>query len=228
MKKFYLLLIFIISVSYAQKEVNLDNNLTCNTIQTNTINNIGFIYSGSNSLTVKKTDLDLNTNYNYLTNTQNEFIQKINLSHKFNNQQLFLTYQLNSSYLRDIKIDNCIGLGYGFKKDIKSFSVGLSYATVYQDIRFYDDENKSQLRHSFRGKLKYEGNHFGIQSEYWYQPTYRDFKNYIVTGNTKISILPKNDVSFIIQDMVNFNSTSSVKIIHTVSFGIQYKFNKKI
>ena len=227
MRKIYLLLLFITSISFAQKELNLDNNLTCNTVQADEIKNIGFVYSGSNSLTIENTVIDFNTNYSYLTNTQNELSQKLNVSHKFNNQQLFLTYQFNSSYLRDTRTDNWIGVGYGFKKNIGKINTGISYATVYQDIHHYDGDNQNQLRHSVRCKLKYDGTHLTIQSEYWYQPTFQDFKNYIVTGNTKLSILPKNDVSFIVQDMFNYNSKSSVKIIHTISFGIQYKFNKK-
>lgn len=227
MRKFYLLL-FITSITFAQKELNLDNNLTCNTVQADNIKNIGFIFSGSNSLIIKKNTIDFNSSYNYLTNTQNEFSQRINISHKFNKQQLFLTYQFNSSYIRDISSDNWIGIGYGFKRDINNINFGLSYATVYQETRFYDDENNiTQLRHSIRGRFKYDCINLGIQGEYWYQPSYRDIKNYIVNSNTKISILPKNDVSFIIQDILNYNSMTSIKIIHTLSFGIQYKFNKK-
>lgn len=227
MNKLYLLLLFITNISFSQKEFNLDNSITCNTTQVDNVRNIGLIYSGSNTLVIKKNNIDLNSIYNYLTNTQNEFNQRINISHKFNKQQIFLTYQFNSSYIRNINTDNWIGIGYGFKQDINKISYGLSYATVYQETIFYNNQDISQLRHSFRGKIKYDGIKLGIQCEYWYQPSYQDIKDYIINGNTKISILPKNDINFIIQDILSYNSINSIKIIHNISFGIQYKLDKK-
>lgn len=228
MKKIYLLIFFITNISFSQSEINLDNSLTCNIIETSNIKNIGIIYSGNNIITIKKTTTDFLTNYSYLTDTQNEFLQRINVSNKFKNQQVFLTYQFNSSYLRDIRTDNWIGIGYGFKKQIKQINFGLSYATIYQYTSFYNNDNKKQLRHSFRGKLKYDNENLSIKGEYWYQPSYQSYKDYIITGNTKFDILPKNNFSFIIQDIFSYNSKSLVRMVHTISFGIQYKFDKKI
>ena len=53
------------------------------------------------------------------------------------------------------------------------------------------------------------------------------FDEYIIIGTTKLVIMPKNKLNFIVQDVVNYNSTTEVKLLHTISLGIQYKFNKK-
>jgi len=227
MRKIYLLLLFITGTSFAQSELNLDNNLTCNTVQTNTVNNIGLIYSGNNSITIKKTSIELLTTYNYLTNTQNELNQKTTISHKFGNQQLFVTHQFGSSFIRQINSDNWFGVGYGFKENIKSVTTSLSYATIYQSTVFKDDTYKEQFRHSVRARVKYEGQHVGVQTEYFYQPSFQSISNVIVYGTTKVTILPKNNVSFLVQDIINYNSTSVVPLVHTITFGIVYKFNKK-
>ena len=50
----------------------------------------------------------------------------------------------------------------------------------------------------------------------------------IIYGTSKISLSTGKSVSFIIQDVVNFRSTSDVKAIHNLSIGVGYKFNKKI
>jgi len=230
MKKIYLLLLFITSISFSQtlqNELNLDNNLTCNTVQTNAVNNVGVIYSGNNSIALKKTSVELVTTYNYLTNTQNELNQKTTVSHKFGNQQLFATHQFSSSFIRQINSDNWIGVGYGFKENIKSVTTSLSYATIYQYTAFKNDTYKEQFRHSVRARIKYEGQHVGVQTEYFYQPSFQSISNVIVYGTTKVTILPKNNISFLVQDIVNYNSTSSVPLVHTMTFGIVYKFNKK-
>jgi len=227
MRIFYFILLFFVSFfSYSQKELNLDNSVTCNTIQSDNIKNIGFNYNGENSLSLKRFNIDLNTNYNYLTNTENELNQKLNFSYKWSQQQIFLTYQFNASYIRGINSDNWIGIGYGFKKKIKSLNTSLSYATIYQS-ELANDTYTEQFRHSIRFRLKYEGKLVALQTEYFYQPTFETYKNYIVYGTSKLILLPEKKLNFIIQDLFNYNSGSNILLVHNMSFGIQYKFNKK-
>jgi hypothetical protein len=233
MRKIYLLLLFITSHSFAQKELNLDNNLTCNTVQAdNTIRSVAFNYIGDNTLTLKNFDINSNTNYTYLTDKQNELLQRFNVMYKFPEKKFddysFFTYQFNSSLIRKIDQDHWVGLGYGVKKKIDStLAVSTSYAIIFQDILWSSGENKTFFRHSLRGKVKLTKNNFEIVSEYFYQPNIQYFDEYIIIGTTKLVILPKNKLNFIVQDVVNYNSTTEVKLLHTISLGIQYKFNKK-
>jgi hypothetical protein len=233
MRKIYLLLLFITSHSFAQKELNLDNNLTCNTVQAdNTIRSIAFNYIGDNTLTLKNFDINSNTNYTYLTDKQNELLQRTNVMYKFPEKKFddysFFTYQFNSSLIRKIDQDHWFGLGYGFKKKIDStITVSTSYAIIYQDILWSSGETQTLLRHSLRGKVKLTRNDFEIISEYFYQPNFQQFDEYIIIGTTKLVIMPKNKLNFIVQDVVNYNSTTEVKLLHTISLGIRYKFNKK-
>jgi len=233
MRKIHLLLLFITSISFAQKELNLDNNLTCNTVQVdNTIRSIAFNYIGDNTLTVKNFDINSNTNFAYLTDKQDELQQRVNLMYKFPekrfNDYSFFTYQFNSSLIRKIEAEHWLGAGYGFKSKIDStLTVSTSYALVFQNIFFDNGESKTSLRHSLRGKVKVTRNDFEIISEYFYQPDIQNFNKFIIIGTSKFVILPKNKVNFIVQDVVNYNSTTEIKLLHTISLGIQYKFNKK-
>jgi hypothetical protein len=233
MRKIYLLLLFITSISFAQKEFNLDNNLTCNTVQAdNTIRSIAFNYIGDNTLTLKNFDINSNTNYSYLTDRQDELLQRVNLMYKFPERKFddysFFTYQFNSSLIRNINEDHWFGLGYGVKTKIDStLTLSTSYALVFQDILWNTGENKTFFRHSLRGKFKLIRNDFEIVSEYFYQPNVQYFNEYIIVGTSKFVIMPKKKLSFIVQDVVNYNSVTEIKLLHTISLGIQYKFNKK-
>ena len=232
MRKIYLLLLFITSISSAQ-ELNLDNNLTGNAVQAdNNTRSVAFNYIGDNTLTLKNFDINSNTNYTFLTDKQDELLQRFNVMYKFPERKFddysFFTYQFNSSLIRKIDEDHWFGLGYGVKKKIDStLSVSTSYAILFQDILWSSGETKTFFRHSLRGKVKLTRNDFEIVSEYFYQPNIQYFNEYIIIGTTKLVIMPKNKLNFIIQDVVNYNSTTEVKLLHTISLGIQYKFTKK-
>lgn len=233
MRKIYLLLLFITSISFAQRELNLDNNLTGNTVQAdNTTKSVALTYIGDNTLILKNFDINSNTNYNYLTDKQDELLQRVNVMYKFPEKKFddysFFTYQFNSSLIRKIDEDHWLGLGYGVKKKIDStITVSTSYAIVFQDILWSSGENKTFFRHSLRGKIKLTRQNFEIVSEYFYQPNIQYFNEYIIIGTSKFVIMPKRKLNFIIQDVVNYNSTTEVKLLHTISLGIQYKLNKK-
>jgi len=233
MRKIYLLLLFITSISFAQRELNLDNNLTGNTVQAdNTTKSVALTYIGDNTLILKNFDINSNTNYNYLTDKQDELLQRVNVMYKFPEKKFddysFFTYQFNSSLIRKIDEDHWLGLGYGVKKKIDStITVSTSYAIVFQDILWSSGENKTFFRHSLRGKIKLTRQNFEIVSEYFYQPSIQYFNEYIIIGTSKFVIMPKRKLNFIIQDVVNYNSTTEVKLLHTISLGIQYKLNKK-
>lgn len=106
MRNFYFILLFFVSFfSYSQKELNLNNNLTVNTLQAdNVTRNIGFNFIGDNTLILKKFDVNSNTNYSYLTDRQNELLQRVSFTYRTSKNNLntysFLTYQFNSSLIR--------------------------------------------------------------------------------------------------------------------------------
>ena len=83
-------------------------------------------------------------------------------------------------------------------------------------------------RNSLRLKIKYAGKNIKVSTEYYYQPNFKNIKDCIVYGNTKISLFPEKSLNFIIQDAINYRSISSVKMLHNITFGIGYNFTKKI
>jgi cytochrome c2 len=86
----------------------------------------------------------------------------------------------------------------------------------------------NKLRHSIRAKIKIEKKKFGITTEYYYQPNIKDFNDCIIYGTTKLTLFPTKPFNFIIQDQMNFRSTSDVRMMNNLTFGIAYKFIKKI
>lgn len=233
MRNFYFILLFFVSFfSYSQKELNLDNNLTFSTLQAdNVTRNIGFNFVGDNTLILKKFDINSNTNYSYLTDRQDELLQRISFTYRVSKNNLntysFLTYQFNSSLIRKIETDHWLGLGYGIKGKIKNVNLSGSYAVIFQDIIWDYGDTRTYYRHSLRGKVKFTSDNFEVFSEYFYQPNMNNFDDYMIIGTSKFVIMPKNKLNFVIQDIINYNSITEVKLLHTISLGIQYKLNKK-
>jgi hypothetical protein len=90
------------------------------------------------------------------------------------------------------------------------------------------DPTTNKLRHSIRAKIKIERKLFGFSTEYYYQPNIKDFNDCIIYGTTKLTLFPGKPLNFIMQDQMNFRSTSDVKMMNNLTFGVAYKFNKKI
>lgn len=230
MKK--LLLFLFISIYFnlfSQIDLELDNNLTG--ILSNSNNSqIGLSFNGSNTISKRKYSLDLNTNYSLTFSpkvSENELVQRVSLDYKNKNFFYFIPYQFNYSYNRKINSDNWIGLGYGYRKEIKHGKFSMSYAIFYQNTN-YSLETIEVFRHSIKGKLKIEREKFEISTEYYYQPNVVDFKDVIIYGTTQINIFPKNKLTFTIQDVVNYRNQSNTKLIHNLTLGIGYKISKKI
>lgn len=228
------LLLFIFILTYfnlfSQIKLDLDNNLT--SILSNSNNSqIGLSFNGTNSITKQKYSLDLNTNYSLTFSpkiSENELVQRVSLVYKKSNSFYFIPYQFNYSYNRKINSDNWIGIGYGYKKEIKHGVFSISYALLYQNTSFYDLETIEVFRHSIKGKLKIEREKFEISTEYYYQPNVEKFSDFIIYGNTQINIFPKNKLNFAIQDVMNYRNQSSTKLIHNLTIGIGYKISKEI
>jgi len=233
MRLILLLIISILSTLSlkAQKEISLDNSLTGLSSQTKNGNLFNISFIGNNSFDYKKISFDLGTNYQLGYSpklAQNEFIQKVNLGYNKEHWDLFTTYQYNYSLIRGINADNWIGIGGGVKEKYKWGKASLSYAFIYQSTDFFNIDSRQLLRHSLRAKIKIEKKLFSISSEYFYQPSITEIKDYIVMGNTKLTILPGKPLSFVAQDVINYRSISDFKMIHNMTFGVSYKFVKKI
>jgi hypothetical protein len=232
--KYLLLLISILFsiTSNAQTEISLDNSLSGSLNQGKSGNIIGVNFTGNNSFDFgKHIALDLGTNYNtqYTPElTQNELIQKVNFGYNKERWDLFTTYQYNYSLVRGIQADNWLGIGGGIKEKFNWGKASLSYAFLYQNTDYMVNPTTNKLRHSIRAKIKIEKKSFGLSTEYYYQPNIKDFNDCIIYGTTKLTLFPGKPLNFIIQDQMNFRSTSDVKMINNLTFGISYKFVKKI
>jgi hypothetical protein len=233
MRKLFLIALLILTVkSYAQTEISLDNSLSGSLNQGKSGNIIGVNFTGNNSFDFgKHIALDLGTNYNtqYTPElTQNELIQKVNLGYNKEHWDLFTTYQYNYSLVRSIQSDNWLGIGGGIKEKFSWGKASLSYAFLYQNTDYMLNPSTNKLRHSIRAKIKIEKKKFGITTEYYYQPNIKDFNDCIIYGTTKLTLFPTKPFNFIIQDQMNFRSTSDVRMMNNLTFGIAYKFIKKI
>jgi hypothetical protein len=232
--KYLLLLISILFsiTSNAQTEISLDNSLSGSLNQGKSGNIIGVNFTGNNSFDFgKHIALDLGTNYNtqYTPElTQNELIQKVNLGYNKEHWDLFTTYQYNYSLVRGIQADNWLGIGGGVKEKFSWGKASLSYAFLYQNTDYMINPNTNKLRHSIRAKIKIDKKLFSLSTEYYYQPNINDFNDCIIYGTTKLTLLTGKPINFIIQDQMNFRSTSDVKMINNLTFGVAYKFIKKI
>lgn len=228
MRLLFAILLFSFNI-FSQTEIKLDNNLT-GILSSNNVTTFGFNYAGNNSIDFKKFSYDFSTNYATRFSPslkENEFIQRQNFGYEKEKWDLFLTHQFNYSLIRKISSDNWIGIGGGLKFKYKWGKLSFSYATIYQNSQYFIESRESILRHSFRTKIKIEKKNFSFSSEYFFQPNLINYEDLIIYGTSRISLFTGKSVSFIIQDVINYRSTSDIKTIHNLSLGIGYKFNKK-
>ena len=199
-------------------------------ITTSKSTQFGFNFVGNNSFDWnKKLGFDFVTNYQTRFSPaifDNEFIQRINIGHSEKFWDLFGTYQFNYSLIRNIDVNNWIGAGAGVKKKFSWGKLSFSYAALYDHTQYSDGVISETMRHSFRPKVKVENKIVSLIFEYFYQPSMKDFGDYIIIGNTKLTILPQNKINFVVQDVLNFRSMSDVRTIHALTFGLNYKFSK--
>lgn len=228
MKKILIILSFVFSLyGFSQdsikRQYQFDNTITSMYNNNNGEKSFNGSFVGENSMLIKKITLSLNTNYivGYSPNlSTNEFIQKNNLS--YNN--FFISNVYNYSLSRNINSDNSLGFGFVFKKTLKDFNLSLSYAIMYQYVDYKLITDTKIVRNSFRVKLGFIKNKFKFTNEYYYQPNFTMFSDYIIYGNSKILLLPLNKISYTLQGNVNYRSKSNIKNIDNITFGITYTF----
>lgn len=212
------------------QEIKTDNSLTG--IVSNSISSqLGLTYVGENSFIKNKCDITSVTNYTLTFSpniSENELLQRVSFDVRKNKWSYFTNYQYNYSYVRKIQSDNFLGIGTGFKKEFTYIKSSISYAILFHQSNYFNGEYQNIFRHSLRLKFSLEKNNCEIISEYYYQPNVTNIRDNIIYGTTKISFFPKNKLNFTIGDIFNWRSQSDVKIIHNLTIGVGYKFQKSI
>jgi len=226
MKKILATLLMIVSFSVAgQKDTarySLDNNINGSFAKysdNSFIANFGIL--GDNSISYRKLKLSSSTNYSMSFKdsvNSSELLEKLNAGIG----DFFLSDVYSKSMARSIRNDNSFGFGYGKKMQSKKLSLSLSYAILYQMTYYMDGSAKSLARNSFRIKGKIDAESLLFSSEIYYQPSFSSIGNYIVYGNAKLVFFPKNKVNFVLQDAINYISTSKVRMLHNFTVGIGF------
>lgn len=221
----FLMIPFLVSSQKDTIKFSLDDNINGSYSKysdNNNIMNVGFV--GDNSLNYRKLKFNATTNYSLSFRdsiTANELVNKTN----FEYDNVFFSNVYTNSLIRSIKNDNSFGVGYGHKFSINKLNISISYAILYQKTFYTNGLDKEISRNSFRTKIKYNGDLVGFSTEFYYQPSFKSIKSdYIVYGNAKIIFLPKKRLNFILQDAINYISTSKVRMLHNLAFGIGYTF----
>lgn len=216
---------FLVSSQKDTIKFSLDDNINGSYSKysdNNNIVNVGFV--GDNSLNYRKLKFNATTNYSLSFRdsiTANELVNKTN----FEYDNVFFSNVYTNSLIRSIKNDNSFGVGYGHKFSINKLNISISYAILYQKTFYRNLSEKEIVRNSLRTKIKYSGVLIGFSTEIYYQPSFKSIEtDYIIYGNAKIVFLPKKRINFILQDAINYISTSKVRMLHNLAFGIEYTF----
>jgi len=225
--KYFITLIFLLfnSVIFSQNEstrYNLENSVTNVFSKVGDRTTITLNANGENSLSFNVFKLKSNTNYLFKYQnsiTFNEFLQKTNIECN----DFFMLHLFNRSFLRSISSDNSVGLGYGIDYDENpKLDISLSYAILYQHTEYDDTPKTNVIRHSIRANIKHTNNLFNLNLEYYFQPNVKHINDYILYGIIRVKFLPKRKLNFIIQDDINYRTTSNVTSIHNITFGLNY------
>ena len=203
--------------------MTFDNSLT-GSYSKNTNTSTTLTYVGNNSVNINKFGILSSTNYTLSHNpliSQNELSQKTNLSFNEDTYFCFINHQFNYSYLRKISNDNWLGLGFGVYHDFNGFKTSISYGFINQHTVYFQQPNQDNLRHSFRIKVVYDKGIVNFNTEYYFQPSILK-SNTIIIGTSKVTMKANNYINFTIQDVVNYSSTSSIKLIHNLTLGLTY------
>jgi len=234
-KTFVLLLFLIVSsFGYSQDttlyKTSLDNSLT-GAYAKNTVTTTTLTFVGNNSYAINKYACGLTTTYTLAHNpniSQNELVHRTNFSFNEKYWFVFATHQYSYSYLRKIDSDNWAGIGGGIYRELGKLKLSLSYGLVKQKTDYFIAHTQDNYRHSIRVKAIYEKGIFSFNTDYYFQPSMLKINN-IITGTTKLVVKAHKYVNFTVQDVVNYSSSSNVKMIHNLTIGLSYTFkNEKI
>jgi len=227
-----MIMIVLPCLSFGQSKLLLDNSVTGTHSTTKYGNQSEMIINGSNTLQYKQFGFDFNPYYSLVYSpkmSENELNLRQNMRFEGKKLNVFVTMQYNKSFIRDIKSEHWVGIGGGKKfYNNEKFKYSISYAVIYDKKTFTNGITDGFFRNSLRGKVKYKGKLANISFEYFYQPTFKDFNDYIVYGKSQLILLPSKPINFVIEQNLNYNNLSSVKLIQSISFGINYSLEKEL
>jgi hypothetical protein len=206
-------------------KLSLDNSVSALYNTQSSSNQTSFSYSGNNTLSYNKFQFNTTTSYQLVYNKSiisNELLEKTNISRS----SLFLSHIYNYSLSRKIISDHSVGFGYSKKWNINNLTLGLSYAILSQRTDYSDKQDILITRHSARFKLKYSNSIISFLTEIYFQPNIKSYYDKIIYGSTKLIIKPKAKLNIAFQDAINYRSLSSVKLIHNLTVGLSYQFEK--
>lgn len=213
--------VFILNIVYSQDiedklrdtvTYNLSNSIGSN--YTSNTKQFNIILAGVNSLFYKKYSLSNTVNYSgswTTTKIAEEFLNRTNLTYN----KFFAIYTFTHSLTRKIDYDNSIGIGYVHWW--KYFSI--SYGAIYEKTMYVVTPSIYTYRHSIRSKIIYKNL---LLLEYYYQPNILNMKDVILTGTTKLVLFQKKIVNLTITDIINYRSSSLIKMIHSTTLGITF------
>jgi hypothetical protein len=149
---------------------------------------------------------------------QNEVSNKLSIGISKNKHSGFLNYQTNYSLTRNLNLDHLTGFGYGIRDSISDVKINYSYAILWQ---YTTNKDINRLRNSFRIKIVKKTINYNWNIEYYYQPNFVNYKDYLIYGTIKLTY-KINGFGFSIIDIFNYNSFSNVKLIHSINLGISH------
>ena len=202
-------------------KVSLDNSITGS--YSSAGNMASAELAGDNSISFKKFKISSATNYSasFMDGMKSsELVQKANAGYG----SVFLSALYSSSLVRSIKGDVSLGAGYGGKISVSKVEFSASYAALYQKTVYSGGSFSEVSRNSFRLKARHDGELVGFSGEVYYQPSFRNMSDFIVYGSTKLALFPKKRLSFVLQNTVSYISKNSVRMLHSLSFGVGYSF----
>ena len=149
---------------------------------------------------------------------QNELSNKLSIGFSRRKHSGFLNYQTNYSLTRNLNLDHLTGFGYGIRDSISNVKINYSYAILWQ---YTANKDINRLRNSFRLKIVKKAINYNWNIEYYYQPNFINYKDYLIYGTIKLTY-KINGFGFSIIDIFNYNSFSDIKLIHSINLGISH------
>lgn len=235
MNKFLLLVVLCLPfMCRAQYNYRLENNVTGSYSTSKNGDQTSLVLNGINHVDNGRQYIEVNPYYSLIysgkTVIDNEFLTREDIGIKDKSVSVFIVHQYNSSLIRSISSDNWIGLGIG-----KTFLIGKTFKFSISDCleneyrKYYYSDIQTTVRNSLRAKIKFTYRGIQLSSEYFYQPNINDPTDINIFGTTTINIFEGKSVSFIIQNVYNFVSTTSVHVIQNTTFGLNIKiYSKKL
>ena len=219
MKNIVFALILLATTAYSQDTLE---HISSNSIGGSAVSNtkqINFTLNCDNSLKRKTSTLSNLTNYSISwvdKKVAEEISSKTNLTHG----KWFGLYMFTHSLTRKITYDNSIGVGYVHWWK----NTSISYGVIYAQTIFVASPTLNVFRHSIRAKAAYKW----LALEYYIQPNVTNMNDVIVTGYTKVNLFRGKKIGLSVVDVVNFRSTSTTKLIHTISLTVNINIKSKV